>query len=77
LEISRSRIAVAILDFIFEIVDAEKSLDTPYITRYILAEIVLGDSNFSIPYLPIAERESKIKPHFCYCFYLFLLSMTR
>jgi hypothetical protein len=49
LEISRSRIAVAILDFIFEIVDAEKRLDTPYITRCILAEIVLGDSNFSIP----------------------------
>jgi hypothetical protein len=60
LEISRSRIAVAILDFIFEIVDAEKRLDTPYITRCILAEIVLRDSNFSMPYLPIADRESNI-----------------
>jgi hypothetical protein len=72
-----SRIAVAILDFILEIVYAEKSLDTPYITGCILAEIVLGDSNFSMPYLPIAERQSNIQPHFCYCFYLFLLSMTR
>jgi len=59
------------------ILDAEKSLDNPYITGCILPEIVLGDSNFSIPYLPIADRASKIKPHFCYCFYLFLLSMTR
>jgi len=55
----------------------EKILDNPYINGGILAEIVLGDSNFSMPYLPIAERESKIKPHFCYCFYLFLLSMSR
>jgi hypothetical protein len=59
------------------IVDTEKSLDTPYITGCILAEIVLGDSNFFMPYLPLADRESKINPHFCYCFYLFLLSMTR
>ena len=77
MDISRSRIAVAILDFIFEIVDAEKTLDTPYITGCILADIVLEDSNFSMPYLLIADRESKIKPHFCYWFYLFLLSMTR
>jgi hypothetical protein len=59
------------------IFDSEKILDTPYITGCILAEIVLADSNFSMPYLPIAERESKIEPHFCDGFYLFLLSMTR
>jgi hypothetical protein len=63
--------------FDLNILDYEKILDTPYINGCILAEIVLGDSNFSIPYLPIAERESNIKPHFSYCFYLFLLSMTR
>jgi len=59
------------------ILDYEKILDRAYITGGILAEIVLGDSNFSMPYLPIADRESNIEPHFCYCFYLFLLSMTR
>jgi len=59
------------------ILDYEKVLDNPYINKGILADIVLADSNFSMPYLPSAERESKIQPHFCYCFYLFLLSMTR
>jgi len=63
--------------FDLKILDSEKILDNPYITGCILAEIVLGDSHFSIPYLPIADRESNINPHFCYCFYLFLLSMTR
>jgi hypothetical protein len=63
--------------FDLKILDYEKILDPPYITGGILAEIVLGDTNFSMPYLPSAERESKIKPHFCYCFSLFLLSMTR
>jgi len=59
------------------ILDYEKIQANPYINGGILADIVLGDTNFSMPYLPLADRESKIKPHFCYCFYLFLLSMTR
>jgi len=59
------------------ILDYEKIQDNPYINGGILADIVLGDTNFSMPYLPIADRELKIKPHFCYYFYLFLLSMTR
>jgi len=59
------------------ILACEKIVYNPYINGGILAEIVLWDSNFSMPYLPSADRESKIPPHFCYCFYLFLLSMTR
>jgi hypothetical protein len=59
------------------ILDYEKILDRAYITGGILAEIVLADSNFSMPYFPIAERESKIQAHFCYCFYLFFLSTIR
>jgi len=63
--------------FDLNILDYEKILDNPYINGGILADIVLGDTNLSIPYLPCADRESKIQPHFCYCFSLFLLSMTR
>jgi len=63
--------------FDLNILEQEKILDNPYINGCILADIVLGDTNFSIPYLPSADRESKIQPHFCYCFYLFLLSMAR
>jgi hypothetical protein len=35
--------------FDLNILDSEKIIDNPYITGCILAEIVLGDSNFSIP----------------------------